>query len=153
MKVSEIAVELAKKQATKAEEMMEQLRTQLKNSNEVKAEEDLQILTNRVEEFENQIEKERLEKIELVSQRDEYRKASHKLVSIQKTGNYHFILYYYYKSKLNSRCFPFSKAKMLRQEKEKNKSSNHTKAAMRERKELFRIQKELQSLSIVEEKD
>lgn len=85
IKAVENATDIAKKRAKKAEESMEQLRKKFNDSNEAKAVQELNILKHRVEDMKTQIQKDTSEKKELLSQRDEYRQAAHKLVSTSTT--------------------------------------------------------------------
>mmetsp|Transcript_25960 Transcript_25960/g.32672 ORF Transcript_25960/g.32672 Transcript_25960/m.32672 type:complete len:117 (+) Transcript_25960:26-376(+) len=111
IKVAESAAEAAKNRALKAEESM-------RNSNETKMAQELNMLKCQVEEMKNKIKSQESQRNEIILQRDQYRKAAHKL------------------------------ARMVRQEKERNKNNEGT----REMDELHRIQKELRSLTTAEEK-
>ncbi len=76
MKVVESAAEAANNRALKAEEAM-------KNSNEAQMVQELNMLKSQAEDMKNKIKSQTSEKNELLSQRDQYRKAAHKLVSLQ----------------------------------------------------------------------
>lgn len=76
-----VALEL-KRRALIAETEVEQLRNKFKNSNEAKATQELQMLRHRMVDIKDQLQREQEEKDKLLSQRDEYRQAAHKLVRL-----------------------------------------------------------------------
>lgn len=77
----EKAAEENRRRALIAESEAEQLRNKFKSSNEAKVTQELQMLRERMEEIKIQLDREKKEKDQLLSQRDEYRQAAHNLVS------------------------------------------------------------------------
>lgn len=81
MKSMEGDKEALKCRAIKAEEEIKVLQKKFKTSNEAKTAYELNIVKHELEQMKLKLQREMSEKEQLVSQRDEYRQAAHKLVS------------------------------------------------------------------------